>query len=83
MSEAAVATKSRQPVVVAANAQLAVEPDKLITVEMAAVVFGLTRRAIEGKIYRGQWVEGRQFHRDPTGSIWIDRKGVRQWVVGG
>ena len=54
----------------------------VMQIPAAAVVFGMTRKAIEGKIYRGDWLEGRQYHRDPSGSIWIDKKGVHSWVVG-
>lgn len=58
-----------------------VEPDNLVSIDLAATVFGTTRRAIEGRIHKGKWLEGRQFHRAPDGTIWIDRKGVRQWVL--
>lgn len=64
-----------------ADAQ-AIIPDDLVTIDLCPFVFGLTRKAVEGKIARGQWVLGRQYHRDPQGGIWISRKGVRAWVVG-
>lgn len=54
----------------------------VMKIELAEVVFGLSRKAIEGKIHRGDWLEGRQYHRDPSGSIWIDKKGVQLWVIG-
>jgi hypothetical protein len=55
--------------------------DNLVTIKRAVELLGLTKRAIEGKIYRGQWVDGRQFHRDPSGQIWIDLRGVQNWVL--
>jgi hypothetical protein len=55
--------------------------DNLVTIKRAVELLGLTKRAIEGKIYRGQWVDGRQFHRDPGGQIWIDLRGVQNWVL--
>lgn len=81
-----VATKPRRPkpvVAVAPEGAPAVVVDDLVTIDLAALVFGLTRKAIEAKMARGQWLEGRQYHRDPQGGIWISRKGVRAWVVGG
>lgn len=54
----------------------------VMQIPAAAIVFGMTRKAIEGKIHRGDWLQGRQYHRDPLGGIWIDKKGVQLWVVG-
>ncbi|MBI5259776.1 MAG: excisionase [Burkholderiales bacterium] len=59
-----------------------VTPAGVVKIELAEAMFGLTRKAIEGKIHRGDWVEGRQYHRAPDG-IWIDVKGVERWVVTG
>ena len=67
---------SDKPVVVV---QVALAPRVRLT-DTTAQSFGLTKRAIEHKIARGQWLEGREYHRAPDG-IWIDVKGVMQWVA--
>lgn len=43
---------------------------------------GLTERAIESKIYKRVWREGKEYHRDPDGCIWIDVRGAMAWVGG-
>jgi hypothetical protein len=61
--------------------QLAPAPRVLIPV--AAIVTGLSDKAIRRKIEEGKWLEGREYHRDPDGRIWIELKGVMQWVAKG
>lgn len=52
----------------------------VITKKGAAEVYRLSERAIEGKMYRGEWLEGREYQRAPDGTIWIITKGVSAWV---
>jgi hypothetical protein len=59
---------------------VAVAPARVITLELATVVTGLTRRAIEGKIARGDWLEGREYLRAPDGRIFVDLRGYEKWV---
>lgn len=47
-----------------------------------AACFGLTDKAIRRKIEEGKWLAGREYHRDPDGNIWLDVKGIMQWVAG-
>lgn len=61
---------------------MSVTPAPVIKIELAEAVFGLTRKAIEGKIARGDWLQGRQYHRAPDG-IWVDVQGVQRWVITG
>lgn len=61
---------------------LMVAPSRYVTIRLAAQLIGLTVRAIESKIARGMWIEGRQFRRQ-DGNIYIDMKGVEQWVERG
>ena len=75
--------RPRLPIVVAPAGTTAVVPGDVMKVPLAEAHFGLSRKAIEGKIARGDWLEGRQYHRDPCGDIWIDRKGVQLWVLSG
>jgi len=65
-----------------AHAPVMVAPASIITLDLATAVTGLTRKAIEGKIARGDWLAGREYHRAPDGRIFIDLKGYEQWVVG-
>lgn len=72
--------KPRQ-IVVALTAGVAVVPGDNVSIDLAAAMFGTTRSSIENRISKGVWVEGRQYHRAPDGTIWIIVKGVNQWVA--
>lgn len=41
---------------------------------------GYTARAVETKILRGVWLEGREYRRAPDGSILMDMEGYTRWV---
>jgi len=60
-----------------------VHPAGVVTIALAEAIFGLTRRAIEGKIHRGDWVEGQEYHRAPDGGVWVSVEGVTRWVGAG
>lgn len=55
---------------------------RYVTIDKFSAESGYTARAIETKIDRGVWVEGRQFKRAPDGRILIDKVGYVQWVEG-
>ena len=74
------AAKPRQ-YVVAVTADVAVVPGDNVGIDLAAAMFGTTRSSIENRISKGVWLEGRQYHRAPDGTIWINVKGVNQWVA--
>lgn len=44
--------------------------------------YGLTERAIESKIARQDWIEGKQYHKAPDGRIYVDMRGFEKWVTG-
>ena len=46
-----------------------------------ALAFGLTVKAVQCKIAAGKWIDGREYHRDPDGNIWLDQRGIMQWVA--
>jgi hypothetical protein len=73
---------TKTTVVLAPNAVEALVPDDVVTLSLYTKLSGLSARAVYGKIDRGQWLAGRQFHKDETGAIWIIRSGVRKWVAG-
>jgi hypothetical protein len=39
-------------------------------------------KAVQRKIERGVWLEGREYHRAPDGHIVIDIEGYNRWVRG-
>jgi hypothetical protein len=43
---------------------------------------GYTVKAMERKIERGDWLEGKVWIRAPGGSILIDMLGFQRWVEG-
>jgi hypothetical protein len=51
--------------------------------EITAAAFGLTKKACQRKIQEGKWLQGQEYHRDPDGNIWLDQKGIMQWVARG
>ena len=53
-----------------------------VTVKLAAMLTGLTEKAIRSKIHGGQWFEGVQFRRAPDGGVFIAMKGVAKWIEG-
>jgi hypothetical protein len=57
-----------------------VAPAPYVTVPLAAIITGLTEKAIRRKIDDGKWVEGREFMRSPDGGIFISLKGYQRWV---
>lgn len=55
---------------------------RYVTLEKFAAETGYTAKAIEIKISRGVWIEGRQFRRAPDGRVLVDMKGYELWVEG-
>lgn len=49
---------------------------------LAHVLTGYTVKAMERKIERGDWVEGKVWVRAPDGRILIDIVGYHKWVEG-
>jgi len=50
---------------------------------VTAASLGLTVKAVRRKIEDGKWLDGKQYHRDPDGNIWLDIKGIMEWVEKG
>lgn len=57
-----------------------VAPAPYVTVALAAMITGLTEKAIRRKIEDGKWLEGREYRKSPDGGIFISMKGYQQWV---
>jgi len=58
----------------------AVVPTRYVLLPLAALVTGYTVKAMERKIERGDWVEGKVRRRAPDGRILIDLFGYQKWV---
>ena len=56
------------------------QPAPYVTIGLAAVITGLSEKAIRRKIEDGKWIEGREYRRSPDGGIFISIKGYSQWV---
>lgn len=56
-------------------------PDRFVTVGIYATISGRSANAIRMKIKEGKWLDGREFVRDPDGTVLIDREGVQKWVL--
>ncbi|HCW21558.1 MAG TPA: excisionase [Achromobacter sp.] len=57
-----------------------VAPAPYVTIALAAMITGLTEKAIRRKIEDGKWLEGREYRKSPDGGIFISIKGYQQWV---
>ena len=55
---------------------------RFVVIALASTITGLTKRAIEGKIRDGHWLEGKQYRRAPDGRLYIDMEGYTSWVRG-
>lgn len=60
--------------------QVAVAAARYVTIPLAAALHGYTVDAIETKIARGVWTEGREYRRAPDSRILVDMRGVERWV---
>lgn len=57
---------------------------ELVRIATAAKRLDLTRRAIEAKIYRGEWLKGREYHQlRPRAAIFVDVKAVHRLLTNG
>lgn len=54
-----------------------------VTIELAASLTGYTQLAIEKKIEKGVWVEGREWKKAPDGRRLISLEGYKRWVERG
>jgi hypothetical protein len=59
-----------------------VTPPRYVLLSLANVLTGYTVKAIQRKIERGDWPEGKAWRRAPDGRIFIDLVGYERWVEG-
>lgn len=55
---------------------------RFVTIPLGAAVTGLTEKAIQRKIEKGDWLEGYEYRRGPDGKIYVDLDGFARWVSG-
>lgn len=59
-----------------------VSPARYVLLPLAQSVTGHTVKAMERKIERGDWQEGKVWRRAPDGHICIDLLGYEKWIEG-
>ena len=59
-----------------------VTPARYVTIALAAALTGYTVEAIETKVARGVWLEGKEWKRAPDGRILVDMRGYEKWAEG-
>jgi len=59
---------------------LIVTPVRYVLLPLANLVTGYTIKAMERKIERGDWLEGKVWIRAPDGHILIDLIGYQKWA---
>jgi hypothetical protein len=57
-------------------------PSRYVLLPLANAVTGYSVKAMERKIERGDWREGKVWKRAPDGRILIDMVGYQRWVEG-
>jgi len=55
---------------------------RFVTISLAHALTAYTVSAIETKIKRGVWIEGREWRRAPDGRVLIDMRGYERWIEG-
>jgi hypothetical protein len=59
-----------------------VAPSRYVLLPLAQQITGYTVKAMERKIERGDWQEGKLWRRAPDGRILVDLQGYQRWVEG-
>jgi hypothetical protein len=54
-------------------------PSRFITIKLFATVSGYTEPAVNMKIYKGEWLEDREYVRR-DGRVLIDLQGYEKWA---
>lgn len=57
-----------------------VAPARYVLLPVANAITGYSVKAMERKIERGDWPEGKLWRRAPDGRILIDLMGYQKWV---
>ena len=63
-----------------ADTPVVVAPARYVLLPVANAITGYSVKAMERKIERGDWPEGKLWKRAPDGHILIDMMGYQRWV---
>jgi hypothetical protein len=63
-----------------AKFSMVVAPARYVLLPLANLITGYSVKAMERKIERGDWQEGKVWRRAPDGHIMIDLQGYQRWV---
>lgn len=55
---------------------------RFVTIKRFSELTGYTAKAVESKMHRGDWLEGREFRKAPDGRILMDMEAYERWVTG-
>jgi hypothetical protein len=58
---------------------MVIPTSRYVLIEVASAKTGLTKKAIQRKIERGEWIEGKHFRRR-DGRVFIDMVAYEAWV---
>jgi hypothetical protein len=58
-----------------------VAPARYVLLALGVWITGYTVKAMERKIERGDWLEGREYIRAPDGHILLDVRGYERWAT--
>jgi hypothetical protein len=67
-------------ITMAAESQVVVATARYVLLPLANLLTGYSVKAMERKIERGDWQEGKVWRRAPDGRILIDVMGYQRWV---
>ena len=74
--------RSQQRTNTGAHETFVVAPARYVLLSLAEQITGYTVKAMQRKIERGDWVEGKVWVRAPDGRVLIDVFGYHKWVEG-
>jgi hypothetical protein len=53
---------------------------QFVTIALAALLTGLSEKAIRRKIEEGKWLVGREVFKSPDGGVFVSIKGFEDWI---
>ena len=63
-----------------AEAPVIVVPARYVLLQLATALTGYSVKAMQRKIERGDWAEGKVWRRAPDGRVMIDLTGYQKWA---
>lgn len=59
---------------------IVVKPARYVLLPLAHAITGYSVKAMERKIERGDWIEGKEWVRAPDGRVMLDVLGFEKWA---